>query len=671
MKPATPATALADFASGVTQSDHTARYTFLHRGEALFAQLEERGAPRRELAVRFTFGLFPLQQYLLDAGDGRLQSLTLAWDSRAAERGGRRWFSLYPGERHGPGDPLHWSGYLQNWNLMCADCHATNLRKNYDPATHRYASEWSELAVGCEACHGPASEHLGWARSTRRTAAPQGSHGLAVRLDERAGIRWALDPSSGEPRRSEPRRSEREIEVCARCHARRGQLTDRVSAADGLHQGFAVSVLEPGLYYPDGQMREEAYNYGSFLQSRMYAAGVTCGDCHEPHSGATRFAGDALCTQCHEAGRYAASRHHLHAADSAGARCVSCHAPSRTYMIVDSRHDHSFRIPRPDRTLSMGVPNACNDCHRNRDARWAQQQIARRYPTRQEGFQRFAEAFADFDARRPGAAAAVLAVARDPSQSAIARASAIARLAAAGFKLESGVLLQWASDASPLVRRAAAAASQGEQQVLAALLADPVRSVRVEAAGVLADPGGPAAPPPEGSAAARVIAEYLEAQRFNADRPEAQANLGIVSSWRGDDAAAAAQFAEALRIDPGFFPAAIDLADLHSRHGEEGEAEKVLRAALPHSGGSGAVHHALGLSLVRQRRLSQALPMLEQAARREPRNARFIFVYAVALHDAGRPSAALAALRAAATLAPEDSQIRGALAAWQREAAGH
>jgi predicted CXXCH cytochrome family protein len=325
----------------------------------------------RDYEIKYTFGVYPLQQYLVEFPDGRLQALSIAWDSRPKKDGGQRWFHLYPNERVTYDDELHWTRPSQNWNFMCADCHSTDVRKNYDPATDKFQTRWAEISVGCEACHGPGSHHLEWA-ATQSPPLPKGEEanrtdrGLSARLDERRGITWSVNPASGNAVRSEPRAAEREIEVCAQCHARRGQIAEGYRAGKPLLDYYHPALLTPPLYHSDGQQRGEVYNWGSFLQSKMYASGVTCSDCHNPHSGKLRAEGNTLCATCHLPSKYGTGAHHHHKPASAGASCVSCHMPTTTYMMVDPRHDHSLRVPRPDLSVKFGTPNACNGCHTGR-----------------------------------------------------------------------------------------------------------------------------------------------------------------------------------------------------------------------------------------------------------------------------------------------------------------
>ncbi len=323
--------------------------------------------------VKYTFGLDPLQQYLVAFPDGRLQALSLAWDTRQKEAGGQRWFHLYPNEAIRHDDVLHWTKLNQNWNFMCAECHSTGVKKNYDAAADRFATSFAEISVGCEACHGQGSRHVGWARD-RQSWWPFGKSndptlGLLVRFDERDGVVWPPDPATGHPHRSiAPATLRKEVETCGLCHARRGQLSEAWVPGRWLSDTHTVSPLARGLYQADGQMLDEVYNYGSFKQSRMFAAGVTCSDCHEPHGAKLWVAGDSLCLQCHAADKYSAITHSRHDGVNPALSCASCHMPVRTYMVVDQRHDHSFRVPRPDQSAKLGTPNACNDCHADKPA---------------------------------------------------------------------------------------------------------------------------------------------------------------------------------------------------------------------------------------------------------------------------------------------------------------
>lgn len=602
-----------------------------------------------DFTVTHTFGVYPLQQYLVDIGGGRLQALPIAWDARPAADGGQRWFHLYPDEKIDHTDELHWTRRQQNWNYMCADCHATDLQKNYDRKSNTFATRWAELSVGCEACHGPGSAHVDWARkagsashaagdsgtddgATGKVSAPL--NGLTVHFGDRRAAQWHIDAATGSAVRSKPRHGDTEIEVCAQCHSRRGQFSNGYHAGERLMDHYLPVTLTAPLYYPDGQQRDEVYNWGSFLSSRMYSKGVTCGDCHDPHSGKPRAQGNSLCAQCHLASKYDAATHHFHKPGTPGSRCVDCHMATTTYMVVDPRHDHSFRIPRPDLTTSLGVPNACSSCHREMSSTWAEAQLRKRYPHPKQGFQDFAAAFASADRGEPDATIALAQLVANQEESAIARASALDRLALLGG--ENAVLAAEAGlkDPSPLVRHSAIGVydSVPPDQRLAVVpsLTDPLRAVRMRAARTLAPLPDPSLGAGGAAAYAKAADEYVAAEQFNADRPEDRTNLAGFYAERGRYMEAEAELRSALELDPGYVPAWVNLADLMRLRNREAEAESVLREGITHSPSDATLHHALGLSLVRQKKNDEALRELKRATELDPGNQRFAYVYGVA-----------------------------------------
>ena len=353
MQEANDKTVLGDF-DGATFSHGGVTSTFYKKGRQVLGQRPK--VPDGKLAdfeIRYTFGVSPLAAVSdraaerTPAGAWALPG-TRARKMRAASAG----LLSIPIASLTPGDPLHWTGIDQNWNYQCAFCHSTNLKKNYDPHADSFHTTWSEISVGCEACHGPASHHVAWASKTgdwQRFDDP--SKGFAASLDERKGVTWSMAPS-GTAARSEPRKSNKEIEACAACHARRQQFSDDLAQGHQLLDAFRPALLEPGLYHADGQQRDEVYTYASFLQSRMHAAGVTCSDCHNPHTQKLRAPAMPSAPNATRPQTFDTPTHHHHAAGSKGAECAACHMPTTTYMVVDPRHDHSMRIPRPDRTLS-------------------------------------------------------------------------------------------------------------------------------------------------------------------------------------------------------------------------------------------------------------------------------------------------------------------------------
>ncbi len=665
MAGASEANVLGDFSG--TRFEHagvTSR--FYRRDGRFFVETDGADGALAEFEISHTFGVDPLQQYLIPLSGGRLQALSVAWDARAKAAGGQRWFHLYGDEPIPHDDELHWTGAQQNWNYMCADCHSTDLRKRYDAASATFATSWSEENVACEACHGPGSAHVAWASADEREPAASARKGLSAVFAERREQRWTMDVATSTAKPAHARPLTAELETCAPCHSRRTAIAEGFHAGKPFLDYYLPARLEAPLYYADGQQRDEVYVWGSFVQSRMYQQGVTCSDCHDPHTAKLREEGNALCAQCHSPARFDAAAHHHHPAGSVGAQCVACHMPETTYMRVDPRRDHSLRVPRPDLTASLGVPNACGGCHEAESPRWAAQQIAGWTGREPGGFQHFAEAFAAGDEQ-------LVLVARDTAHPEIARATAVAALGERLDPLRFGAVRERLTDASALVRRAAleslAALPPGERVRLAApLLGDPLRIVRIEAASLLADAPPGALSPSQAAAFERAATEYEAAQRMHAERPEHRTNLATFFARRGRTRDAEREFRTALTLAPPHVPAWVNFADLLRQIGREAEAEALLRAGLAKLPNSAPLHHALGLALVRIGRKAEALGELETAARLAPDDARFGYVYAVALHSAGERERALAALDGALARRPRDSELLGAAVTISRDA---
>jgi predicted CXXCH cytochrome family protein len=641
--------------------------------------LVETDGPDGKLAtfeIKYTFGVDPLQQYLIEFPDGRLQALSIAWDSRPQE--GQRWFHLYPNEEIRHDDILHWTKLNQNWNFMCAECHSTGVRKNYEAAADRFATTWAEISVGCETCHGQGSRHVAWARHQNswwpfaRTNDP--AKGLLVRFNERRDIIWRHDPRTGNPRRNfTPATLRKEVETCGLCHARRGEFSEDWVPGRWLSDTHVVSPLVRGLYHADGQMRDEVYNYGSFKQSKMFAAGVTCSDCHEPHAAKLRAPGDGVCLQCHASDKYAAPTHHHHAGASAPLACASCHMPTSTYMVVDRRHDHSLRVPRPDPSAKLGTPNACNDCHADKSAQWAASAIERWHGPNREAFQSYAEAFHAAWTDRADAATLLAAVAANAEVPAFARASALTELASHASPANINLARSALSDPDPMVRIGALDLLESLPagqiwSIAASLLSDSSRGVRIRAASLLAAVPTASQPLADREQFDRAAAELVAAQHLNADRPEARGTLGRFYAQRGFPAEAETQYKAALRLSPQYAPAAANLADLYRGLGREADGESVLRAALAASPRDAGLHHALGLTLVRRKRSDEALAELRRAAELAPDLARYAYVYAVALHSAGRVGDAMTVLKESLARHGDDRDTLLALVSFNRDA---
>ncbi len=663
MQDATETAVLGDF-NDAQASHFSSRARFYRKDGRFFVATEGKDGKEAEFAVKYTFGVDPLQQYLVEFPDGRLQALPYAWDTRPKAEGGQRWFHLYPNEDIPPSDALHWTGPQQNWNYMCAECHSTNVRKNYDAAKDSFKTTFSEISIGCEACHGAGAGHVQWAQNGRPSdAAHSGFPSAAAR---RGAISWLPDGKTGSPSASSSAVAGGVNETCDRCHSRRGQFSGNWRPGQPLTDTHLPAFLTSDLFEDDGQMKDEVFNTSSFQQSKMFAKGVVCTDCHDPHSGKLRALKSEVCSQCHDPQKFAATSHTGHPQGAGSPDCIACHMPARTYMVVDPRHDHSFRVPRPDLTARIGTPNACASCHKDRDAAWAAVAIEKWHGPVRKGFQTYAEAFHAARLDLPEARDLLLKVAEDPAAPAIARATALEELrdrpsAAAEAEIERGL-----RDPDPLVRLGALRAMEqlpvDERWTKGkAALADPVRAVRMEAATLLADVPLPNMTSAERNAWDKASQEYVAAKRFNDDRSEERANLAHFYVKQGKADLAEQEYLAAIKLAPRQAPPQVDLADLYRASGREAEAETVLRQAISQIPEAAAAHHALGLALIRQRRYAEALGSLKRATELEPTQPRYAYVYGVALQSSGQADEGRRVLKAALLANPSNVEILTAL----------
>lgn len=665
---------LGNFDSANLKQDGT-QASFFKREHAFFVKTDGPDGKPGEFEVKYTFGVYPLQQYLVAFPDGRMQALRASWDARPRAEGGQRWFNLYPGEHIDARDTLHWTRLSQNWNYMCADCHSTHVQRNYDLASDTFRTTWSDINVACEACHGPGSRHVEWATWRDAEKHADASKGLAIALDERKGMQWIPNAATGNPVRSTPLATHREVETCAVCHSRRNIIAKDSAPTGHLMDTHDPVLLVPGRYHADGQQLDEVYVYGSFLQSRMYAKGVTCSDCHDPHTTKVRAQGNALCESCHAPKVYDTTAHHMHPNGSAGSQCVACHMPAKNYMVINARPDHSIRVPRPDLTVKYGVPNACANCHADKGAPWAAEAIEKAHGPARKGYQHFAEALDAGWHGKPNAARLLTDLANDTSSPVIARATAVGELAQYASPAAVPTLRAALADADPMMRKAALEAltafpTRIRGPMAAPLADDPVLDVRIKAGRVLG--GVPDAELDAGQRAARdrAFAAYVASQDAIAERPEAHYDLGLLYAERGETAKAEQAFRQALTLQPDFVPAYANLADMYRALGREADAERIIDEGLQAVPDNASLLHAKGLALVRDNQQREALGWFERAHRADPANPRFAYVYAVALHSAGQDKPARSVLETALQASPYDPSLLLTLASLERDA-GH
>ena len=649
MDHATDATVLGNF-DDVTLEHATGTARFFRKDGGHWIRTTGHDGTDQDFRVSYVFGVDPLQQYLIEFPGGAIQSCDLAWDVDD-----QKWFDLTPEEPNGAADPLHWTGSYQRWNTMCAECHSTQLNKKYDFKTGQYKTSWSEIDVSCEACHGEGSGHLAWIEDGSPDSTPQAGFARPLRRGELAD----------------------QVEACAECHSRRTAVAPD-DFAGTFFDRYEPATLRPGLYHVDGQILDEVYVYGSFAQSKMYSKGVACTECHDPHTAKLVLEGNALCGQCHtplapierfptlQKKEYDSPEHHHHEVGSPGSQCIACHMPERTYMQIDERHDHSFRIPRPDISVDLGTPNACTDCHTDQDAKWSAGHVTEWYGEREDKKPHFAYIL---DAARLGDPQSfpwLADLATDLEQPAIVRATAIEALELFGPNAYD-TLASLLTDEEPFVRSVAARSLSStplQQRVgaLLPLLTDPVRSVRIQAARSLAELLAQSIlPKREKEQLAAGLAEYRAAQEYAGDMPGPHLNLGRLYEDSGDRMSSIAEYKRALEIDPWFVQAAFNLTAVLNRMGRNAEAEQVLRDALERFPDEGELHYSLGLLLAELKRMEDALIALTDAARLIPRNPRIHYNRGLVLRELNRMGEAENSLLSAYSLTPGDPQLVHAL----------
>ena len=616
---------------------------FFRRDGKFFVNTEGPDGQNADFEIKYTFGIDPLQQYMIEFPKGRVQVLRVSWDTHK-----KQWFEVTPpdatDEHLKADDPLYWTNVAQNWNTTCAECHSTNLKKGYDPKTDTFHTTYSEIDVSCEECHGPGSAHVELARSRRLFWDRNVGYGLAQLKSPNTNI---------------------EIEACAKCHSRRITIQEGFRPGRPFLDYYEPSLLVAGLYHDNGQIRDEVYEYGSFLESKMYANNVRCSNCHDPHSLKPKFAGNQLCTQCHQPGKYDTVSHHHHPVDSAGAQCVECHMPARNYMVIHSRRDHSLRIPRPDLSVSLGTPNACNDCHTKpgETAQWAADAVKKWYGDKRPDDPHWAPAIAAGNRDLPEGEALLADVFHHKTTPAIVRATAVSLIGQYPTEIAVSVEQAGLTDSSPLVRMAATRSLGGTtlQQIIAELgprLSDPIRAVRLAAARRLVTLPLNQLDAVYRAPFLKALAEYRASQQLNLERAHPHINLGWLDR----------QLIK--QLDPQLAASHIGADWLKGVTGNEAEAEDELRAAIRIEPYLAGPRNELANQLARSggddaeiRRLRQEeAVLLERDASLLPENGDIEYRLGLLRYQLGQLDEAESALNSACRLSPNDYDFRMTLA---------
>ena len=635
MAPATAQTVLGDFSGGTTS--HYSQSAKFSVKDDIYSITFTEGDKTRTYTVDYTFGHYPLQQYLIETSPGKLQVFPFAWDTRAEEEGGQRWYPMHAEEDILPADRLHWQQPLQNWNGMCADCHSDGLKRNYTMATNTFDTTWDNINVGCQSCHGKItpdhSESESQTSALGMSGALQQEMGNWLRKDGEPVASWNGD-----------KRDNRFMDTCFACHSLRSPLTDGFTPNKPYLDQFSPNLLTQPLYHADGQIHDEVYVYGSFLQSKMFKAGVNCLDCHDSHTMKVKTDTNGLCQQCHASEIYQQPEHLNHAPDSAGGQCVNCHMPQNTYMGVDTRRDHSFKVPRPALAAQIGAPDACTSCHSEQSAEWAERKISDLYKKRNplsQGEQRFIKLLHAH--RLPEAEH--FALINDTSLNAIYRASAIAMLPNSVQQLGDTDIASWVSSEEPLIRLATAQVGMllsdaDKNKRYQSLLRDEYRAVRVQAASHLLN-----ANPDSLEGFKQALDELLTSHIVSSWRGEGAMNLSMVQAGQSQLAPAISSLLHAVSADPYFDAAYVNLADLYRMTNQTGKEADILAKGISTSPRSPMLRFSYALHLIRQGDKPEALSQLKEAVKLDPANLRYAYTYFVALDDAGKTKQALSMIK--------------------------
>ena len=641
MQVASEATVLARFDGTETVfGEHTFRFFKRDRRFQVSIQKSSSDSAPQLFDIPYTFGVSPLQQYLAQLPKGKLQALPVAWDARPKAEGGQRWYALE--------SDLEWDHPGFTWNTSCADCHSTGLKKNYDALSQQFDTQWDEINVSCASCHGNADGHRRWLQDGKPESQPHS--GFGATLAERGQWQW-LDNATIAQRMQQPKGEQ--LSTCGQCHSRRDRIGEWHPGTALLDHSAPASVSPP-LYFADGQIRDEVFVLGSFMQSRMHAAGVVCSNCHEPHSLTLRAEGDGLCGQCHRETVFSTPDHHGHKA--ADVQCVDCHMPATVYMGVDARRDHRLGIPDPLLSGELGSPDPCSSCHEGKTPEnlaaairsWRAQ--GKQPPPSLVLTRLFAEAESgvisnalryrlDGDVFPPLRQAAILLASE-------VNADAAMLAIVAGKLRHTDPLVRVAA-----VRRLADLPLPQRWEMLSPLVNDPLRAVRFEVASQLAGAHMLSLSPAERAGLETLFQRYEGYLQLHQDSPTLVSNLGNFYMTQDRLESAEGSYRRALELDDKFIYPYMQLAELaRTRNASQvppARSEKDwLDAALQVAPNEAELHYRYGLFQVRARDYPAALAALARSHRLAPTAERYATTYAIALENTGDASTAIAILAA-------------------------
>ncbi|MFY0686714.1 MAG: tetratricopeptide repeat protein [Cyclobacteriaceae bacterium] len=621
MQVATASSVLGDF-SDVIFTHKGVSTRFYRDGDQFMVNARSKDGSYQDYQVAYTFGVEPLQQYLIEFPNGAYQCLMVAWDTEI-----NQWFQLQDTLDIAPEEWLHWTGGAMTWNTMCADCHSTELKKNYNSLSGSFQTQFEEINVGCEGCHGPSSDHVNFYNQEKPSGKPPVLY---------------MNKSLG---------STELVQKCARCHSRRSQLTKVFDYEGDYLDHYDPSMLVHPVYEADGQIQDEDYVFASFAQSKMYHNGVSCKDCHNVHSLELKAEGNKLCMSCHEP-RYDSREHHFHAIDTESSKCVNCHMTGRTYMGNDFRRDHSFRIPRPDQSVKFGTSNACTGCHSDKSNKWAAETVVRWYgPERKDHFSDHLLAGYHGD---PEALEKLMSGEQYPE---IARATAISYYTDQLLTPEQvDQIKNFLSNPKPMIRNEAVRGldkiGANFSEYLPELLMDSIRLIRTSTARYMIMNGLG-----QGEGFPKAESEYLDALDMNADFPSGQQNIALYRQSQGDIGGAISAYQKAIEMDNYANQARMNLALLLYQQGSQQEAEQLYLKVTKQEPDYGYAYYMLGLLYNEIQDAERAVEYLGLACEKDPQNIRAFYNFALILQQTDDNERSLEIIEQAIETAGQNEQL--------------
>ena len=641
MKIADSTTILADF-NNTTFTHNKVKSSFFKKEGAFYVNTEGPDGKYYDYKIVYTFGFTPLQQYIVAFPNGEFQCLLTAWDSVK-----NKWFHLQPNLDIIHDEWINWSGGSQRWNTMCADCHSTNLHKNYDSNTTTYNTTYSEINVACEACHGPSSKHNAYYENLSKNVSSGTEKSDYYFSGVKNVIPEKLDMATLFP-------SKELVNKCARCHSLRSQITKVFDYKGEFLDHYYPSLFEDPVYELDGQIKDEDYVYGSFIQSKMFSKGISCGNCHDIHSLKLKKTGNDLCLTCHVPA-YNEPSHHYHKVNTEGAQCINCHMTGKYYMGNDFRRDHSFRIPRPDQTVKYDTPNACNGCHTDKSAKWASDFIIEKYGAKRpdhfsdhllkgyfEDINGFKELFSN------------------TSYPEIARATALKQYTNQPISYDEILALtMYLKDSSAMVRTETIRAFEriGNTDIsnkIKPLLMDPIRAVRISGARYFNMTGEDMS---TYNGFKKANKEFLEELDMNSDFALGQQQMALYYQVKGNDDAAVEAYKRAIEIDNRFNMARMNLALLYYQRGLIKESEALYLKVVEQEPEFSQSYYMLGLLYNETGNNDKSINYLKLAIEKEPANMNAFYNYALKLQQAKKNDESIKIINRGLKIFPNNERL--------------